>query len=414
MPELIPGQQYGELTKSFIDEYREWGEKASDAPGHYHDLSGFILLSSLLAGSIKLDTMYGTVRPNLWGLVLGDSTLTRKSTAMRMATDIMNFVDDEILIASEGSMEGILDELAARPSKTSVFWRDEVTGFLEGVRKKDYQSGMIEMFTHLYDAPPVFTRRVKKGPIRVREPIFIFFGGGIKEKMYQVMDDSYVYSGFLPRFLVVSGDTDLSALRRTGPPTGELVEFKQEMYARLNDMYRAYAISSEVQILNQQGTPQIEVEAILTEEAWELFGDVEYKLNEAAAKSNKSDVALPTFDRLSKSILKMSVLLAATRQKPEEGLLQVTTEDLLHSCRHVQDWGNYSIDLISNVGRTVLVRTLERVLGVIERHPGITRGTIMRMTNLSKREMSEVEETLEDRGQIQVDKKHGGRQYTAI
>jgi hypothetical protein len=38
----------------------------------------------------------------------------------------------------------------------------------------------------------------------------------------------------------------------------------------------------------------------------------------------------------------------------------------------------------------------------------------MRLTNLTKREMTEIEETLEERGQIRVEKRHGGKAYTAL
>jgi len=414
MPELIPGQQYGDLNKSFIDEYREWGLKATDAPGQYHDLSGFILLSALLAGNIRCDTNYGSVRPNLWGLIVGDSTLTRKSTAMRMATEIIAFIDKDILIASEGSMEGILNELGLRPGKTSVFFRDEVTGFFDSTRKKDYLAGMPELMTQLYDVPHFFTRRLRKETISVSEPVFIFFGGGIKEKLFSVTDDSYVYSGFFPRFLMVSGDTDLTAIRRTGPPTTESVEQKQAIYSKLQTLYKSYAVPSEVQILDQEAFVSVNAEAILAPDAWELYGDIEANLVDVAARSSKSDVALPTFDRLSKSLLKMAVLLAASRQEPEGSYLEVSKDDVLHAAKYVQDWGHYSIEIISSVGRTVMIRTLERVLRTIERTPHITRGEIMRLTNLSKREMNEIEETLEERGQIRVEKAHGGKAYVAV
>jgi hypothetical protein len=332
-----------------------------------------------------------------------------------MATEIISFVDKSIMIASEGSMEGILDELSTRPGKPSVFYRDEVTGFFSSVAKKDYQAGMTEFFTQMYDVPHFFTRRVKKGPVSIEEPVFIFFGGGIKEKLFNIADDSYVYSGFLPRFLIVSGETDLTALRRTGPPSMEAMEQKQAIYSKFTDLYKLYAVPGDVEILGQDSSVRTKVEAVLTNEAWELYGDIEYRLVEIAANSARADVALPTFERLSRSMLKMAVLISAARQKPDNNYLQVTPEDILHACKHVQEWGNYSIEVISNIGRTVLIRVLEKVLHTIERNPGITRGQVMRLTNLSKREMTEIEETLEERGQIRVGKAaRGGKAYSAI
>lgn len=409
MPELIPGERY-KLGSSLVERYVRWGEEATDACSQYHELSIFILLSSLLAGNLKLETSFGTIRPNIWGMILGDSTLTRKSTAMRMAIDIVDFVDRDILLATDGSAEGILTGLSGRPGRTSMFFRDEVVGFFDSIRKKDYLAGIPQLFTQLYDTNPV-RRMLRKELIAVDNPIFIFFGGGIKDQFYVAVDESFVYSGFLPRFLIVSGVTDRGKLRRLGPPTPELTEKKQQIYEKLYTMYHAYMPAGEVEIFGVEAKMPQETVAQMSPEAYEIYGEINDRLIEGAYNSPNSGLALPTFERLSMSLLKMSLLAAASRQEPDNFQIEVTDLDIRRAAKYVQQWGEYSIEVLMNIGQTVAMRTIDKAYRYVTDHPGTTRSLMMRSLNLTKRQIIEVEETLEARGHIRVVSVGRGKQY---
>lgn len=409
MPELIPGDKY-KLGSTIVEKYIAWGEEATDASPVYHELSSFIVLSSLLAGNLKLETSFGTIRPNLWGMILGDSTLTRKSTAMRMAIDIIDFVDADILLATDGSAEGILTGLAGRPGKPSMFFRDEVVGFFDSIRKKDYLAGIPQLFTQLYDTNPV-RRMLRKELIAVDNPIFIFFGGGIRDQFFVACDESFVYSGFLPRFIIVSGTTDRTRLRRLGPPTPELTEKKQQIYSKFHELYHTYAQVAEVELLGQQATMPVDTIAHMTPEAFDLYGDINERLQEAADNAPDKAKADPTFERMGMSMLKMALLVAASRQEPEDFKIEVTEVDIRRAAKYTQQWGQHSLDVLMNLGQTVAMRTVDRAYQWIKIHPGSTRSNLMRAMNLTKRQMVEIEETLEARGHIRVLPMGRGRRY---
>jgi hypothetical protein len=413
MPELIPGDNYKFKKKSFIEEYTDWGKNATDACPQYHDLSAFILLSSMLAGSVKLETSFGTIRPNLWGLILGDSTLTRKSTAMRMATDIIDFVDRDILLATDGSAEGILSGLAGRPGRTSMFYRDEVVGFFREIANKQYLSGLPQTFTQLYDGG-FMARRLRKELITVTDPVFIFFGGGIKDQFYSSVDIELIYSGFLPRFLIVLGETELSDLRRIGPPTEASIEQKQDIYSKLHKMYQDYSVIGDVEILGQPAKDFVSIDVELEPDAWTLVGEIEERMVVAAHGSPQQGLALPTFERLSRSMLKMAILVSAARQVPDGATITVTTEDVRRAASYIQIWGEYTIEVIQNSGQTIAQKIMERILHFITENPGTNRGTIMRTMNLDKRDMQIIEETLEARGQITVAVNGKSRIYSSL
>lgn len=405
MPEFVAEPS----TDTFISQYRAWGEEATDAVPEFHDLSAFMLLSSIIANSVRLETSYGVMVPNLWGLILGDSTLTRKTTAMRMVIDILSVIDSECLIATDGSAEGLLTGLEQRPNKTSVFYKDEVSGFFDSINRKDYLAGMPETLTALYDVPGLYTRRLRKETIRIESPAFVFFGGGVRDKVFDAITENYIVSGFLPRFLVVSGDTDLDRLRRTGPNTESGIAKRAGIVSRAADIFEQYATEVTMSIGGQKVRMPPRITASLTNEAWERYGEIEEKMVNIGIGSAIPGLALPTFERLSRSLLKMAVCLGAERQIPKDERITIETYDIDNAAFYVQKWGWYSIEMISNAGKGIAEKQLDKILRAIERYPGITRSTLMQHYHLNKKEADLILGTLEER--MMVRKEGAGRGF---
>lgn len=404
MPQLVDPDAIEE--DSFVVEYKKWGTAATDAPEHYHELACFMALSSLTASGLKLETSFGDLVPNLWGMILGESTLTRKTTVMRMAMDIVSDLDDEIILATDGSAEGLLTGLSERPKRVSVFYKDEISGFFDSINRKDYLAGMPETLTMLYDVPKFLQRLLRKEKITIVEPYFIFFGGGIRDKVYSLVDEEYVLSGFLPRFLVVSGENDLSRVRRTGPPTQDTWNLKQRVLSSMGQMKETYNLQASVEVAGQHILMPSRVEAKLSEDAWKLYGDLEMQLIHEGTNSPFSNVALPTFQRLGFSMLKMSILIAASRKEPRENrTILIDTKDIKQAAFYIQKWGRYSVDLVMNAGKPNLEKTLDKVLMHIRGDPGCTKSSVMLRYRFSSREMKDVIETLTDRGLITMSKK---------
>lgn len=406
MPTLVKGDP----PPSVIDQYKDWAAEATDAVVEYHELACTMLLSSILSSGLYLNTNFGKIIPNLWGLILGDSTLTRKTTAMKMAMEFVADIDREIVIATDGSVEGILTALAARPGQVSVFFKDEVSGFIDSINRKDYLAGMPETLTQLYDVPPFLTRRLRKETITITDPVFIFFGGGIRDKMYGLLNDEYILSGFLPRFLIVGGDANLATIRPTGPLTANLDAKRKKLQTRFSDLHTTYNQETLIEIPDAGTSFKVptQTEVILTDEAWEYFQKTEMRLTKEAAESAASMVAQPTFGRLAWSSLKMGMLLSAARQEPKNGKITTDADDLKAAAWYVQKWGHHTVDLIQNVGRTANQRLVSRIYAHVRRRPGCTRSELSRYYHLSRKELDVVLETLLDRGQIRVQKVSNG------
>src|SRR4030095_15244196 len=204
-----------DLPLTFIDEYTEWAHSITDAPPQYHRATGVMILSTILTPHITLPTSYGTIVPNVWMMVLAGTTLTRKSTSLDIARGLLNDVLEDYMLATDGTPEGLLTELAYRDNKVSVFHRDEITGFIGAVGSKQYYAGLLECFTRLYDGQPE-TRILRRERIEIRHPYLLFMGGGIKTKMEEIVGMEYIRLGFLPRFIFVTGTTSRDKIRPIG------------------------------------------------------------------------------------------------------------------------------------------------------------------------------------------------------
>lgn len=410
MPDIAPEP----ATDTFITTYSDWATEATDAIPVYHELSAFIMLSAIVSNSVRLETDYGMMVPNLWGLVLGDSTLTRKTTAMKMAIELLGTIDREIIVATEGSAEGLLTSLEQRPNKASIFFKDEVSGFFNALNKREYLAGMTETLTALYDVPPFFTRRLRKETISLENPIFIFFGGGVKEPVYATLNEDYVLSGFLPRFLVVSGNTDLNRIKPTGPPTAQNIRKKQEIADFVADLYERYASPVIMKVGGESMTMPPRIRAVLTSDAWRRYQNIEAEMVERASTSAVPLLALPTFERLSRSMLKMALILAATRQYPtKDNQITVVEADVINAAYYAQQWGEFSIELILNAGKRASEKVLEKIIRFMRENPGVLRSTVMQHMHLSKREADDILSTLEDRQLVKKEKRGRGWAYWA-
>lgn len=414
MPQLVDPDTVEE--DSFVTQYKEWGLSATDAPEQYHELACFTALSSLISSGVALHTSFGPLAPNIWGLVLGESTLTRKTTAMRMAMDIVADLDPEVILASDGSAEGLMQALSERPRRVSVFYRDEVTGFFDALNKKDYLANLPEMLTQLYDVPKVLARVLRKERIVINEPYFVFFGGGIRDKVYSLISEDYVLSGFLPRFLVVSSSNDMGRIRRTGPPTENITTLKQRVINTMGELKVMYNLLAPAEIIAGQTVAfPVKITAKMPQEAWDYYGDLEMQLINAANDSPVSFVALPTFQRLAFSLLKMAMLIAATRRPySDDYVLTVEKADLTQAAWYIQKWGKYTIELISQAGRPVLERMLDRVLRQVRNNPGVLKSAIMISMHLTARDMKEIQATLEERGVVSTKRVGNGTRFYPV
>jgi hypothetical protein len=411
---LLTEEEYERVAnvRTFVEEYIDWASGLGDAATQYHQGGAFIILSSLLAGNVSLPTAFGRIIPNLWFMILADTTLTRKSTAMDIATDLLIEVDSDIVMATDGSIEGLMQGLSTRPGRPSMFLRDEFSGLLEQITKKDYYAGMAEVLTKLYDGK-LQKRMLRKETIEVRDPVLIVFAGGIRTRVQQLLKFDHISSGFIPRFLFLTAESDASRVRPLGPPTDLDTSGREALVDTMTELYNFYHADTVTTLSNGVKLPARKTcDAVLTQEAWDRYNNFERQMLDAGLKTERPELMTPLFDRLAKSTLKATILLAAARKMADR--IEIGIDDVLLAIRYATEWREYAIDVVNGVGKSVAENQLETVMENIKRSPGVSRSRLMRNYHLTAREADAVFSTLEQRGLVSISKQGRGTFYHAV
>lgn len=411
--ELLSDEEYTRVrdVRTFVEDYIEWASSLGDAATQYHQAGAFMILSGLLSGSVCLPTSFGRVFPNLWFMLLADTTLTRKSTAMDIATDLLIEVDSDVVMATDGSIEGLMTGLASRPGRPSMFLRDEFSGLIEQITKKEYYAGMSETLTKLYDGK-LQKRMLRKEIIEVRDPRLVIFAAGIKRRTQQLLTFDHISSGFIPRFLFITAESDVSRVQPLGPPTDMDLSGRTALLDQMADMYNFYKQEELYELPNGVKLPKARItDATLTEEAWLRYNKFEADMLQAGLDSERPELMTPLYDRLAKSTLKAVILLSASRQRNES--VVISLDDILLGIRYAAGWRDYAVDVVNGIGKSVMENQLDAVHSNIQRNPGISRGQLMRSYHLTAREAEAIFATLEQRGLITSSKIGKGTVYNA-
>ena len=392
-----------EAPNTFVENYINWASGLGDAAKQYHQAGALTILSTLLCDTVSLPTSYGTIIPNLWFMILGDTTLTRKTTSMDIAMSLVEEVVPDALLATDGSIEGLLTLMSSRSGKPSVFLRDEFSGLLDQMLKKDYMAGMAELLTKLYDGKP--QRRVlKKEIIDVRDPRLIIYSGGIRSKITTLLDWEHVSSGFMPRFVFITAESDITKMKPIGPPTQKTNAQRDKMVDEIADIFHHYHSVRTIHIEKLKTTTEVKVkwEASMTEEAWIRYNQLEAKLLEIGLSAEFPDIMTPIGDRLSKSILKTALLMAASRQRTDE--VEIELIDILRAIKYGEVWHFYAQEIMAEVGKSKEERKLDAILEYVNersrRGYKVQRSTLMQKFKLYTREADIILTTLEQRGMI--------------
>ena len=400
IPDLMTDKEIAFVTKreSFIERYIGWARTLTDAAVQYHQSGAFMILSALLSGSMKLQTSFGRVIPNLWFMLLANTTITRKTTSMNIAMSLLKEVDSEAMMATDGSLEGLLVGLRDRPSRPSIFLRDEFTGLLEAIAHKDYMAGFAEQLTKLYDGDSL-KRLLRKETIDIRDPVFLMYVGGTKSRTQMLLNEEMVMSGFLPRFIIISAEPDLNSIKPVGPPIQLDIEARDLMKNELIDMFSHYSRTTEIKRNGSVvGYAPYEFNVVLTPEAWSRYNELESMMTKAAIEGGL-DHLTPMYDRLSKSTLKCAMLIAASRQRGDKVVVELA--DLLHAIYYSKGWHAYASEIINGIGKPYDERLMMKILETIRNAThGVTRSELMTMFMLDSKKADLVFGTLEQRRTI--------------
>ena len=280
----------------FINTVTDWMSGLSDTYYEYQVSTALWLLSDLIQGKGALIIKQGTIRPNLYVLLLGLSTKSRKSTAVNKIEQIREAATDTELYNDEPTIEGYLEMLALNPVQSFVC--DEVSGLFAKYHKK-YNEGIFDLDCKIYDGASI--RKIKASG-RNKDPQEYIIKNPYVTHLYATTPDKFTTVIKLEDFSCGWGYRFLYAF-----PT--YAKDRMDIELENNENIEAWGkVITAVKTLYTRYSDAADFKFGITKEALKLFNKISAELEDEGEKiQNESlDSAIA---RAEDNILKISMLL---------------------------------------------------------------------------------------------------------
>jgi len=194
----------------FVDQFERWAARKTDAPPYTLRAAGLMALSLAAGDGVVLDGLFSSkpIHMNLYVLIVGPSTVLRKSTVLGYINDLMPHT------VAGGKLVTTLDDVSpqalnralagAGANRTPVLMNlDEVAGIFEvQKRSNSYLKGFDKILMKAYDHSAIHVLRAQT-TIDVPDGAFVsILSASTPDPLEAVLESEDVESGLLPRFLI--------------------------------------------------------------------------------------------------------------------------------------------------------------------------------------------------------------------
>jgi hypothetical protein len=394
-------------SPTFINKYVAWAGKKTDGAVEYQIASAFTLLSSAFSDTGYGTPKYGKLGLNLWFMLLGETTLSRKSTSrqlmLRMLRSYEKYVGYQIDIGSNVTAEGLVKHLSGRDKLTSLFHRDEVQGMFKEFVTKTYMATAADQFTELYDGHVPVVIRSTGGSSATSavqsdraETNFIMYLMGITSKVAEILTIDYFRSGFLARFLYAVADApdrtfELEAVEQA-PEEESATASDYEMDEIVSSLYRSKLW------WEKKGAP-FPRPVRMTDEALSRFNKFKWDMGTFTDGHPNEDSIEPSRQRLALSVWKCAILLAMVDRSD-----QVEMKHLLIAIYYSEGWFKNLVRMAASISESEWQREVDNLEAFVTSKGGKARydEAFKRFGNKKKREFDEMLDSLRSQGRVRV------------
>jgi len=374
---------------NFIKSYMAYAAEFTDSPKMFHYRIALYVLSTVMNTRYWIRHGNINVYPNLWMILLAPSGVG-KSFAMGIGKSIVNSVDQNLILPNEYSREKFVEIMA----KNSVgnFFISEFSGFME-FNRKDYNRGIMQMLTELFDCPPVYTRQLQKGDKTIINPFLGILACSTVEWFIASVRSGDSTGGFLPRFLLTSiGDSD--KVRAFMPEDNQSI--KNQLVDQL------------AKIASQDGGKMT-----LSAEALKFYEDWHDEFHEK--RKTKSETLRGFYTRLKDYTLKFSMILNINT-----GSGLVITKDSMHrACSLSKDFIDQAEDIIENeISSSKSDAEIKSVRKIVKREKEIARQDLVKKSKMKSKDLDVIIKTLIESAEIVTENclkiSDSGQEYSFI
>lgn len=405
------------LPLTFIDRYVEWAKSKTDAAVDYHIAAAFTVLSTIFSDFGHATPKFGRLPLNLWFMVLGDTTRSRKSTTRGQMLKMIHAVQDDdgeyaYDLGSDFTGEALANELLERANRSSLVHLDEVQSFLESLDTKRYLSGLKGQMTELYDGHVNGKLRATGATKKAQSAniSLVLFMMGIRDEVANVLTEKDFQSGFLTRFIYVEADpparTKQSDYLAQADP-GEVKAGDPVFAQMVEDLKSA---RDHWESFNQPGAPTTGVPCV--PEAWERLNQFISDVLDASEDSDRRAILEASAQRLSLSILKAATLLAMYEMCDEVELCHMLT-----AINYCSTWFTHLTNMAYKISESQWARHRDSIENFVIENGGMveySKAVRKFQSELNARQFFEIVNDLSDAERVEIqwelpEKKKGKR-----
>lgn len=391
---------------NFVDKYVNWASKKTDGAVDYQVAGAFTILSSAFSEIGCAAPKYGKMGLNLWFMLLGETTRSRKSTSrslmLRMLTSYERYAGYQIDIGSNATGEALVKHLSGRDKMTSLFHRDEVQGLFKEFVTKTYMAAAADQYTELYDGKvPVMLRSTgaSNGAKAIQteraETNFIMYLMGITSKVAEILTIDYFRSGFLARFIYVVAD----APERTRESEDLSQASEQEVMVRDDEMEGLVKGLHEATLWWQKKGAPFPRPVFMEIDALERFNKFKWEMGDYASGHPNEESIEPSRQRLALSAWKIAVLLAMYERSEK-----VQTKHVLIAIHYTEGWFRHLVRMAGAISASEWQRDVNSLEAVVLAKGGKMRyeEAYKKFSNKRKREFDEMVDALRSQARLQL------------
>jgi len=393
---------------NYIHRYITYASKRTDAAWDFHEAIVLSLLATATYGlRMEMPHVPEGLKSNLYFILFGPSTFSRKSTSMDIGKDIQVNAIPSASLPANFTPGGFEEEIALRSHQPSLLLVDEFSGILEKIHHQKYMAGLAEFIMTMYkESNWQYSRTSKGGKEKSRDIVVIegahlsIVGNTTPTVMYRITEQD-VESGFLARFAVVAPDARPERMPIYKLPPMDKPE-RAWLIERLLDLHSAClsmtdankAVSFKADVLRACDKFQSEIEQYDVPEHTKIM-----------------------LQRIPIMALKIAMLIAAGRADPAKlKKLHVTIDDANEAigiCRKFARWAN---TFSKETSKNRFEHHIDKIMRMLDESKKVSRSKVARNLRLNARELNDIQSTLVDRGMIliQEHREDGARKPTLV
>lgn len=385
----------------FVSQFVAYASNLTDAAHEYHEAVALTLLATATSDlRIRLKQFPKGLPTNLYVLLVGDSSRSRKSTAKDHGKDLVERVIATALVPDRITPEAFIERLAQQSPGSALWCIDEFGQLLVELHQRPHLEPLKGVLLTVYGGDNYAYQRVSKGKGKQRaEDLVQIIGphlsilGWVTPLIFDRLHEKDMTSGLLARFAVV--------MPANKPARRPFFEF-QEQDGTAREHLQEWLLALNRALLAFDDMPKPERQVTFDHDALLLIDQV-------AARHEEANVSRhPMFERLIPMILKVAVLSAVGRLEARAATdIRVSSADARSAVAVIERWKTYADQFARRIGENEFERKLQKCFDAIKGRESWRRRDVARLVHVDRKTLDAIEETLEDRGLIETGQEKG-------